>query len=221
MHKEDLEGMAAPSHKVRRRGTRGRAGAGARQLQGGNAAWTRAPAAAACAATHRQAVPPLTCLPQPPSSPHAVPQVGGVRRFVDISVPRNIAPTLNELEGAIVYNVDDLKEVGGGLADLRLALLATAGGGGEVAASGGSAAAGPVADLVPSSAFLPPPPPPPPLCAQVVAANKEERARAAAEAEILLADEQLAFEAWRDSLETVPTIKALRGKVGRRGGCAG
>ena len=39
-------------------------------------------------------------------------QVGGVRRFVDISVPRNIAPQLNELEGkAIVYNVDDLKEV--------------------------------------------------------------------------------------------------------------
>jgi len=35
-----------------------------------------------------------------------------VRRFVDISVPRNIAPQLNELEGqAIVYNVDDLKEV--------------------------------------------------------------------------------------------------------------
>jgi glutamyl-tRNA reductase len=38
--------------------------------------------------------------------------VGGVRRFVDISVPRNIAPAINELKGdAIVYNVDDLKEV--------------------------------------------------------------------------------------------------------------
>ena len=38
--------------------------------------------------------------------------VGGVRRFVDISVPRNIAPNINELAGsAIVYNVDDLKEV--------------------------------------------------------------------------------------------------------------
>lgn len=48
---------------------------------------------------------------------------------------------------------------------------------------------------------------------QVVAANKEERARAAAEAEVLLQEEQLAFEAWRDSLETVPTIKALRGKA--------
>lgn len=84
--------------------------------------------------------------------------VGGVRRFVDISVPRNIAPDIAaEKDGAIVYNVDDLKEV--------------------------------------------------------VAANKEERARAAAEAELLLAEEQLAFEAWRDSLETVPTIKALRGKA--------
>ncbi|KAI7837057.1 hypothetical protein COHA_009133 [Chlorella ohadii] len=90
--------------------------------------------------------------------PAASEKVGGVRRFVDISVPRNIAPQLNELEGqAIVYNVDDLKEV--------------------------------------------------------VAANKEERARAAAEAEVLLKEEQLAFEAWRDSLETVPTIKALRGKA--------
>jgi glutamyl-tRNA reductase len=84
--------------------------------------------------------------------------VGGVRRFVDISVPRNIAPDITpESAGAIVYNVDDLKEV--------------------------------------------------------VAANKEERARAAAEAEVLLQDELVAFEAWRDSLETVPTIKALRGKA--------
>lgn len=38
--------------------------------------------------------------------------VGGVRRFVDISVPRNIAPGINaEQHAAIVYNVDDLKEV--------------------------------------------------------------------------------------------------------------
>lgn len=81
--------------------------------------------------------------------------VGGVRRFVDISVPRNIGTDVNELETAIVYNVDDLKEV--------------------------------------------------------VAANKEERAKAAAEAQVLLEEEQQAFEAWRDSLETVPAIKALRG----------
>jgi glutamyl-tRNA reductase len=84
--------------------------------------------------------------------------VGAVRRFVDISVPRNIAPDITpENAGAIVYNVDDLKEV--------------------------------------------------------VAGNKEARAQAAAEAEILLQDEQVSFEAWRDSLETVPTIKALRGKA--------
>jgi glutamyl-tRNA reductase len=38
--------------------------------------------------------------------------VGGVRRFVDISVPRNIAPDINaEQHAGIVYNVDDLKEV--------------------------------------------------------------------------------------------------------------
>jgi glutamyl-tRNA reductase len=38
--------------------------------------------------------------------------VGGVRRFIDISVPRNIAPGINaEQHRAIVYNVDDLKEV--------------------------------------------------------------------------------------------------------------
>jgi len=38
--------------------------------------------------------------------------VGGVceaRRFVDISVPRNIAPDVGACEGNIVYNVDDLK----------------------------------------------------------------------------------------------------------------
>lgn len=84
--------------------------------------------------------------------------VGGVRRFIDISVPRNIAPGINELAGqAIVYNVDDLKEV--------------------------------------------------------VAGNKEARCQAAAEAEVLIKQEQRSFEAWRDSLETVPTIKALRSKA--------
>jgi glutamyl-tRNA reductase len=47
----------------------------------------------------------------------------------------------------------------------------------------------------------------------VVATNTDKRAAAAQEAEALLAEEQLVFEAWRDSLETVPTIKALRGKA--------
>jgi len=43
--------------------------------------------------------------------------------------------------------------------------------------------------------------------AQVVSKNKHERRKAAAEAEGLLVEERLNFEAWRDSLETVPTIK--------------
>ncbi len=42
---------------------------------------------------------------------------------------------------------------------------------------------------------------------EVVSKNKEERKKAADEAQQLLAQEQLTFEAWRDSLETVPTIK--------------
>lgn len=37
--------------------------------------------------------------------------VGGIRRFFDISVPRNTSRELNDLDDAIVYNVDDLKEV--------------------------------------------------------------------------------------------------------------
>lgn len=44
--------------------------------------------------------------------PAASAAVGGTRRFVDISVPRNISASVNELEGAArVFNVDDLKEV--------------------------------------------------------------------------------------------------------------
>lgn len=83
--------------------------------------------------------------------------VGGVRRFVDISVPRNIDPAISELGNGKVYNVDDLKEV--------------------------------------------------------VEANKKQRAAAAAAAETLIFEEQDAFDAWRDSLETVPTIKRLRAKA--------
>lgn len=81
----------------------------------------------------------------------------GKRRFVDISVPRNIANNINEIENAIVYNVDDLKEV--------------------------------------------------------VAGNKAARRQAANEAEHLIIEEMAAFETWRDSLKTVPTIKALREKA--------
>ena len=48
---------------------------------------------------------------------------------------------------------------------------------------------------------------------EVVAANQEERRRKAQEAQALIEDEMVAFDAWRDSLETVPTIKKLRQKV--------
>jgi hypothetical protein len=85
--------------------------------------------------------------------PAASGSVGGIRRFIDISVPRNIAPDITEAVNGRVFNVDDLKEV--------------------------------------------------------VSKNKEERKKAADEAQILLDQEQLTFEAWRDSLETVPTIKVL------------
>ncbi len=89
--------------------------------------------------------------------PAASEPVGSMRRFVDISVPRNIASDISSLESSAVYNVDDLKEV--------------------------------------------------------VAANIGERLKAAAEARELLKEEQQLFEGWRDSLATVPTIKALRNKV--------
>jgi glutamyl-tRNA reductase len=48
---------------------------------------------------------------------------------------------------------------------------------------------------------------------ELVELNKDKRTAAAAEAKELLLQEQGAFEAWRDSLETVPTIKRLRGKA--------
>lgn len=48
---------------------------------------------------------------------------------------------------------------------------------------------------------------------EVVAANKEERRRKALEAQTIIDEELQAFGAWRDSLETVPTIKKLRQKV--------
>ncbi|XP_050212924.1 glutamyl-tRNA reductase 1, chloroplastic-like [Mercurialis annua] len=81
-------------------------------------------------------------------------EVGGLRLFVDISVPRNVGSCVNDVGNARVYNVDDLKEV--------------------------------------------------------VAANKEDRLRKAMEAQEIITEESKQFEAWRDSLETVPTIKKLR-----------
>ncbi|KAJ0250639.1 Glutamyl-tRNA reductase 2 [Hirschfeldia incana] len=84
----------------------------------------------------------------------SLPTVADGRLFVDISVPRNVGSCVAELDGARVYNVDDLKEV--------------------------------------------------------VAANKEDRAKKAMEAQSIITEESQQFEAWRDSLETVPTIKKLR-----------
>ncbi|XP_024976987.1 glutamyl-tRNA reductase 1, chloroplastic-like [Cynara cardunculus var. scolymus] len=45
---------------------------------------------------------------------------------------------------------------------------------------------------------------------EVVAANREDRLRKAREALVIIEEELKLFEAWRDSLETVPTIKKLR-----------
>ncbi|XAR52989.1 Glutamyl-tRNA reductase [Bertholletia excelsa] len=86
--------------------------------------------------------------------PHVSPQIGGQRFFIDISVPRNVESSVSDLEGACLYNVDDLKEV--------------------------------------------------------VTANKEDRLQEAMEAQSIIAEEVKEFEAWKDSLETVPTIKKLR-----------
>ncbi|RWW04692.1 hypothetical protein BHE74_00004460 [Ensete ventricosum] len=86
-------------------------------------------------------------------------EVGNVRHFVDISVPRNVGSCAANLEHTRVYNVDDLKEV--------------------------------------------------------VEANKEDRLRKALEAQSIITQELKRFEAWRDSLETVPTIKKLRSYADR------
>ncbi|PKA62491.1 Glutamyl-tRNA reductase 1, chloroplastic [Apostasia shenzhenica] len=86
--------------------------------------------------------------------PPASQDVGGLRLFIDISVPRNVGSCVSEVKTACLYNVDDLKEV--------------------------------------------------------VEANKEDRMRKAMEAQVIITQELKNFEAWRDSLETVPTIKKLR-----------
>ncbi|KAI4296480.1 hypothetical protein L6164_036435 [Bauhinia variegata] len=50
---------------------------------------------------------------------------------------------------------------------------------------------------------------------EVVAANKEDRLQKAAEAQVIILEELNKFVAWKDSLETVPTIKKLRAYVER------
>ncbi|KAM3207800.1 hypothetical protein ACQJBY_062835 [Aegilops geniculata] len=96
---------------------------------------------------HAEALPPVSCA------------LGGVRLFVDISVPRNVSACVSDVGHARVYNVDDLKEV--------------------------------------------------------VEANKEDRLRKAMEAQTIISEELKRFEAWRDSMETVPTIKKLRSYADR------
>jgi glutamyl-tRNA reductase len=100
---------------------------------------------------------PLLCAADLAAMPPPRAAVGGVRRLVDIAVPRNCNRDCGELATAVLYNVDDLKEV--------------------------------------------------------VDTNKEARCAAAEEAKVMLLEERGAFEAWRDSLETVPTIKRLRAKA--------
>lgn len=89
--------------------------------------------------------------------PRASGAVGGVRRFFDIAVPRNVDADVATVAGAALFNVDDLKEV--------------------------------------------------------VDTNLGARLAAAEAAKELLEQERTSFEAWRDSLETVPTIKKLRAKA--------
>ncbi|CAA6667540.1 unnamed protein product [Spirodela intermedia] len=50
---------------------------------------------------------------------------------------------------------------------------------------------------------------------EVVEANKEDRLRKAMEAQVIITEEMKRFGAWRDSLETVPTIKKLRSYADR------
>ncbi|CAL9021564.1 unnamed protein product [Prunus brigantina] len=54
---------------------------------------------------------------------------------------------------------------------------------------------------------------------EVVAAHKEDRLRKAMEAQKIITEELSKFEAWKDSLETVPTIKKFRAYAERIRAC--
>ena len=73
--------------------------------------------------------------------------------FIDIAVPRDIDPSINKLDNAYVYDVDDL--------------------------------------------------------AGVVEKNMAERMKEAARAEVIVEEAVISYRRWFDSLEVVPTIKAL------------
>jgi glutamyl-tRNA reductase len=124
-----------------------------------------------------------------------------VRRFIDISVPRNIAPQLNDAEGAIVYNVDDLKEVVAANKEERAKAAAEA----EVLLQVRVAWE---AYVLPGQLLLP-------AVVPCLTGHQTDCSRVPSMSHLpcLPQEEQLSFEAWRDSLETVPTIKALRGKA--------
>ncbi len=77
--------------------------------------------------------------------------------FIDISVPRNIDPEINNLNNVYLYDIDDLKGV--------------------------------------------------------VDTNKADRRREAVRAERMIEEAVIQFRLWRESLEVVPTIKALRSKI--------
>jgi glutamyl-tRNA reductase len=77
--------------------------------------------------------------------------------LIDIALPRDIAPDVNDLADVYLYNIDDLSGV--------------------------------------------------------VSANLEERMHEAELAEVIIAQEMAAFEAWLESMEVVPTVAAMRNKA--------
>jgi glutamyl-tRNA reductase len=83
---------------------------------------------------------------------------GGQPLFlIDIAVPRDIDPAVNDLHGVFLYDIDDLSGV--------------------------------------------------------VESNLEERTREAQRAEVIIEDEIGKFITWRESLEVVPTVAAIRAKA--------
>lgn len=77
--------------------------------------------------------------------------------LIDIALPRDIEPTVNDLADVYLYNIDDLNGV--------------------------------------------------------VSANLEERLHEAKRAEVIIAEEMAAFEAWLESMEVVPTVAGIRSKA--------
>jgi len=77
--------------------------------------------------------------------------------LIDIALPRDIEPEVNDLADVYLYNIDDLNGV--------------------------------------------------------VSANLEERMREAERADVIIAEEMAAFEAWLESMEVVPTVAAIRSKA--------